>query len=47
MGISIDMDYKTNINYRKKRLKKLLSILIAYEDKIVAALYKDFKKPEF
>ncbi len=47
MGISIDMDYKTNMNYRKECLKKLLSILITYEDKITTALYKDFKKPEF
>ena len=41
------MEFKTNINYRKERLKKLLSVLIHYEDDIVAALYKDFKKSEF
>lgn len=47
MGIFINMEFKTNINYRKESLKKLLSVLIQYEDEIVVALYKDFKKSEF
>ncbi len=41
------MEFKTNITYRKERLKKLLSVLIRYENEIVSALHKDFKKCEF
>lgn len=41
------MEYKTNISYRKERLKKLLNIIIHYENDIVSALYQDFKKCEF
>ena len=47
MGISIKMNFKTNIQYRKECLNKLLSEIVANEDKIVAALYNDFKKSEF
>lgn len=41
------MNYKTNIDYRKETLIKLLNNLIIHEEEIVAALYKDFKKPAF
>ncbi len=41
------MNFKTNISYRKKTLKKLLQNIILYENEVIAALYKDFKKPEF
>ena len=41
------MEYKTNIQYRKEHLKKLLSIIILHENDIITALYKDFKKSEF
>jgi aldehyde dehydrogenase (NAD+) len=41
------MNYKENIEYRKEALVKLLKNLIIYEDEIVDALYKDFKKPAF
>ena len=41
------MNYKTDINFRKESLKALLQNLIKYEDEIVEALYKDFKKPKF
>lgn len=41
------MEYKTNIIYRKEKLKQLLNVVIKYENKIVSALYNDFKKPEF
>jgi aldehyde dehydrogenase (NAD+) len=47
MGIFVKMDFKNNVNYRKESLNKLLCELIKHEDKIVAALYKDFKKCEF
>lgn len=41
------MDFKTDINYRKETLLKLLHALIINEDKIIQALYDDFKKPAF
>jgi aldehyde dehydrogenase (NAD+) len=41
------MEYKTNVNYRKERLKKLLHCIEKNENEIVQALYNDFKKPAF
>ncbi|WP_310557440.1 aldehyde dehydrogenase [Flavobacterium sp.] len=41
------MKFKNNINFRKETLKKLLKTIIKYEDEIVEALHKDFKKPGF
>ena len=41
------MDYKTNINFRKETLIKLLNEVIIRENEIVQALYDDFKKPAF
>lgn len=41
------MNFKTDINFRKEALKKLLQNVIKYEDEIIEALYKDFKKPAF
>ncbi len=41
------MNFKTDVNYRKESLKKLLQNVIKYEDEIVEALYKDFKKSAF
>ena len=41
------MNYRANISYRKETLIKLLHNLIIYEDEIVEALHKDFKKPAF
>jgi len=41
------MDHKTNINYRKESLKKLLQVITKHEDNIIKALYNDFKKPAF
>ena len=41
------MEYKTNVNYRKERLKKLLHCIENNENEIVQALYNDFKKPAF
>jgi aldehyde dehydrogenase (NAD+) len=41
------MDFKNHIAYREKSLKKLLRIIIQYEDEIIESLYKDFKKPAF
>lgn len=41
------MEYKTNISYRKEKLKQLLSVVIQHENEIITALYKDFKKSEF
>jgi aldehyde dehydrogenase (NAD+) len=41
------MEYKTNINYRKETLKKLLHCIETNENEIVQALYDDFKKPAF
>ena len=41
------MEFKTNITYRKDKLKHLLNCIVKYENEIVLALYNDFKKPEF
>jgi len=41
------MDYKTNINFRKETLIKLLNAVITHENDIIQALYDDFKKPAF
>ncbi|SHG66204.1 aldehyde dehydrogenase (NAD+) [Flavobacterium fluvii] len=41
------MEYKTNINFRKESLIKLLNAIIIYENEIIQALYDDFKKPAF
>ncbi len=41
------MTFTTDITFRKKTLQNLLENLINYEDDIVDALYKDFKKPAF
>jgi aldehyde dehydrogenase (NAD+) len=41
------MQFKTDINFRKETLKKLLHVLIQNEDAIIKALYDDFKKPAF
>ncbi|WP_281298687.1 aldehyde dehydrogenase [Flavobacterium limnophilum] len=41
------MDYKTNINFRKETLIKLLNAVIIHENEIIQALHDDFKKPAF
>jgi aldehyde dehydrogenase (NAD+) len=41
------MNYKSNINFRKESLIKLLDVIIKYENEIIQALYDDFKKPPF
>jgi len=41
------MNFKTDINYRKQSLLKLLNCIQIYEREIIKALYDDFKKPEF
>lgn len=41
------MEYKTNINFRKESLIKLLNEVIIHENEIIQALYDDFKKPAF
>jgi aldehyde dehydrogenase (NAD+) len=41
------MDYKLNIQFRKETLKRLLCSIEENENRIIEALYKDFKKPEF
>ena len=41
------MNYKTNIEFRKEVLKKLLKNIIIHENEIIQALYDDFKKPAF
>ena len=41
------MNYKTDISYRKETLKKLLKNILQYENEIIEALYKDFRKPKF
>lgn len=41
------MDYTQRIDYRKKKLSKLLRLINFYESEITAALYKDFKKSAF
>ena len=41
------MDYKLNIQFRKETLTRLLYSIEENETRIIEALYKDFKKPEF
>jgi aldehyde dehydrogenase (NAD+) len=41
------MDFKSNIQYRKETLIRLLFSIEENEIRIIEALYKDFKKPEF
>lgn len=41
------MEYKTNINFRKETLIKLLNVVIIHENEIIQALHDDFKKPAF
>ncbi len=41
------MDFKSNIQYRKETLIQLLFSIEENESRIIEALYKDFKKPEF
>ena len=41
------MNFKTDINYRKQSLLKLLNTVQNHEDDIIKALYDDFKKPAF
>ena len=41
------MDFKSNIQYRKETLIRLLFSIEENESRIIEALYKDFKKPEF
>jgi aldehyde dehydrogenase (NAD+) len=41
------MNFKTDLNFRKETLIKLLNNIIIHEDEIIKALYKDFKKPAF
>jgi aldehyde dehydrogenase (NAD+) len=41
------MEPKTNINFRKETLTKLLNEIIIHEKEIIDALYFDFKKPGF
>lgn len=41
------MDFKTDISYRKEKLKQLQNAVEKYEAGIIAALYADFRKSEF
>lgn len=41
------MNYKTDINYRKQTLIKLLNTIQHYDSEIIKALNDDFKKPAF
>lgn len=41
------MNFKTDIQFRKNSLKKLLENIVKYENDVINALYKDFKKPAF
>ncbi|WP_445452297.1 aldehyde dehydrogenase [Flavobacterium sp. 25HG05S-40] len=41
------MLFKTDINYRKQSLVKLLNCVQKHEEEIIKALYDDFKKPAF
>lgn len=41
------MEYKTNVNFRKETLIKLLNAVITHENEIIQALHDDFKKPAF
>jgi aldehyde dehydrogenase (NAD+) len=45
--VSLTMNYKTNISYRKDTLIKLLNTILIFEDEIIQALHDDFKKPAF
>src|SRR6476469_9516766 len=39
--------FRTDINYRKQSLIKLLDVITKREKDIIAALYDDFRKPAF
>jgi aldehyde dehydrogenase (NAD+) len=41
------MNFKTDINFRKQTLVKLLISVRKHEEEIIKALYNDFKKPAF
>jgi len=41
------MNYKSNVDFRKETLIKLLDIIIKHEDEIIQALFEDFKKSPF
>ena len=41
------MNFKTDINFRKQTLAKLLISVQKHEEEIIKALYDDFKKPAF
>jgi aldehyde dehydrogenase (NAD+) len=41
------MNFKNNINYRKKTLEKLFDCIVFHEKEIIECLYKDFRKPPF
>jgi aldehyde dehydrogenase (NAD+) len=41
------MIFKTDLNYRKQSLLKLLLVVQEHEAEIIQALYQDFKKPAF
>ena len=41
------MNFKTDINFRKQTLAKLLISVQKHEEEIIKALYNDFKKPAF
>ena len=41
------MNFKTDINFRKQTLVKLLISVQKHEEEIIKALYNDFKKPAF
>ncbi len=41
------MNFKTDINFRKQTLVKLLISVQKHEEEIIKALYDDFKKPAF
>jgi len=41
------MESKTNINFKKETLTKLLNDILIHENEIIDALYFDFKKPAF
>jgi len=41
------MNFKTDVDFRKKQLVKLLDNILLHENEIIRALYDDFKKPAF
>ena len=41
------MNFKSDVNFRKQTLIKLLDTIVSRENEIIAALAKDFKKPAF